>query len=970
MERLFQTIREQTPPALWSVSVETARTATIIELPSPERDERLFRITVGRGAACTVSLSEETEVWQCDCADDADPCRHVVAVVIAERQGRISKEQALRKNEVTGHIAYSFSRREGALFFDRVVVRGEDRVSLEGSLSAFLASDSPLSRGVTFTREDQQIDHVLPTRKSGIFDPHTMGLLLKALSRCSCIELDGVPIRVAGAACEMPLEVVDREDEIVIRGAKVDGVSEVFVNGAVVIDGALAATTDSRLSAEEIIRYAGAGRAFPMSFASELASVVVPALQERVSVIVRSRRLPRAVRSRPRIVVEALSTNDGAGLTVIPRIVYGDPIVGEVVGDGVRPLVRDLVVVRDRVEESRLRRELSTKLSLHPNQARALSGEGIVHFSRQVREWEVTGSGTALTATPIPLSLRITESSGAVALVFEGEASGSVSADEVARAYRRGESFIRLSDGRWGALPTWWLAEHQAILERVLAAKEQGVTKDPRIVSDVEDLCESVGVECPPYLARIREKLTGRVALPNVKLPDDLSAALREYQKVGVEWLSFLRSCGVGALLADDMGLGKTLQALCVVSGRTLIVAPTSVIHGWEEQIRRFRPGLTVCRYHGARRKLDALADITITTYALLRLDIETLSEVRWSTLVLDESQTIKNADSQVAQAAYRLNAEWKLNLSGTPVENSLEDLWSQSSFLNPGLLGSRSEFERYYIEPILAGDSIAAQRLKRRVGTFTLRRLKRDVATELPPKTEVTIECELSSDERLVYDTILGSSRESVVTALEEKRGLFSVLEVLLRLRQACCHVGLIPGCDLSRSSKVDLLGECLARSKASGHRCLVFSQWTSLLDRVEPVLTELGISWDRIDGSTSDRGEVVSRFQREDGADVLLLSLKAGGVGLNLTAADHVYILDPWWNPAVEDQAADRTYRIGQKNPVIVHRLVARDTIEERVLALQAHKRSLLGAATGDGAVERVTPEEILTLLNGGDV
>jgi SNF2 family DNA or RNA helicase len=285
--------------------------------------------------------------------------------------------------------------------------------------------------------------------------------------------------------------------------------------------------------------------------------------------------------------------------------------------------------------------------------------------------------------------------------------------------------------------------------------------------------------------------------------------------------------------------------------------------------------------------------------------------------------------------------------------------------FLNPGLLGGRSEFEEQFGSKIRAGDPTAAHLLRKRVAPFMMRRLKRDVAVELPPKTEVVLECELDSEERLIYESVLAASRGDVLRHLAEDSHLLSVLEVLLRLRQACCHVGLLPGHTTTTSSKVRLLLESLERSIAQGHRALVFSQWTSLLDLVEPSLNERGFSFGRIDGATVDRDGVMRDFQRPDGPSILLLSLKAGGVGLNLTAADHVYILDPWWNPAVEDQAADRAYRIGQVNPVLVHRLVARDTVEERVLALQAHKRQLLSAAVGEGQGIGLTKEDILELL-----
>jgi SNF2 family DNA or RNA helicase len=362
---------------------------------------------------------------------------------------------------------------------------------------------------------------------------------------------------------------------------------------------------------------------------------------------------------------------------------------------------------------------------------------------------------------------------------------------------------------------------------------------------------------------------------------------------------------------------------------------------------------------------LESAADITITTYAVLRLDIEKLTEGAWEMVILDEAQTIRNPESQVARSAYRLNAGFKLNLSGTPVENSLEDLWSQFHFLNPGLLGSRREFEEGIARAVKSGDSEAAGRLRTRVTPFILRRLKRDVAKELPPKTEVVLACELSSEERTLYQAILGASRMELVERLEHGEGIFSALEILLRLRQACCHPELLPGQSAESSSKVDMLVESLCASIEQGHRALVFSQWTSLLDLVEPHLVSRGISFSRIDGSTANRSEVVDQFQRPDGPQVMLLSLKAGGLGLTLTAADHVYILDPWWNPAVEDQAADRAYRIGQENPVIVHRLVAQDTIEERIVDLQQRKRELLAAAIGDSGEVSLSREDVLALL-----
>jgi SNF2 family DNA or RNA helicase len=300
-------------------------------------------------------------------------------------------------------------------------------------------------------------------------------------------------------------------------------------------------------------------------------------------------------------------------------------------------------------------------------------------------------------------------------------------------------------------------------------------------------------------------------------------------------------------------------------------------------------------------------------------------------------------------------------------VENRLEELWSQLHFTHPGLLGARRDFDERYAKPIAQGDADAAARLRARTGRFVLRRTKQQVAPELPPRTEVVVQAELSPEERRVYDAIRATTRREVVEKLQDGAPLFQALEALLRLRQAACHTALVPGQSAERSAKVDLLLEVLESAVSEGHKALVFSQWTSLLDRVEGPLRESGIDFLRLDGSTRDRGAVVEAFQDEAGPPVLLISLKAGGTGLNLTAADNVFILDPWWNPAVEDQAADRAHRIGQDRPVLVTRLVARDTVEERILALQESKRALARAALSDaGPAAALTRDELLDLLS----
>ena len=348
-----------------------------------------------------------------------------------------------------------------------------------------------------------------------------------------------------------------------------------------------------------------------------------------------------------------------------------------------------------------------------------------------------------------------------------------------------------------------------------------------------------------------------------------------------------------------------------------------------------------MCVYHGTQRELNSDADVLITTYSIMRLDENVLSKIVWDVAVLDEAQAIKNPESQVARAAYNIQAKFKVTLTGTPIENRLDDVWSQFNYLNPGLLGARKHFNKNYSRPISAGDEKASTVLHTKLKPFILRRLKSEVATELPKRTTVVLYNELSEEEKHLYKSIHAATKAEVLEKLNLGGGVMQALELLLRLRQTVCHPALIPGQTAKTSAKVELLLSNLEESLAAGHKVLIFSQWTKFLNLIEPHIKERNFSFLRIDGSTRDRGTIVDKFNEDSSIQVMLLSLKAAGVGLNLTAADHVVILDPWWNPAIEEQAADRAHRIGQTKPVIVQKLVAKDTVEEKILALQ-EKRS----------------------------
>ncbi len=966
MEALFSLAKELASSRTWSAGVELARNADFQEQRCVDTEERIFRLIQGpRDRVITVSLSEPNELWQCDCGEDDDPCRHVVATIIAVRQGLQGRALVRPTRAAPGHVIYSFTRQGRRLLFGRFFAWENERTPVNGSLYRALQSLPKGSPGVATSKEEMQLDHILVSKKEGVLDPKTMRLLVSALAESRSIELDGEPIGARREPIVPAVVIMDEAGGFRLRRELDPLATEVFENGVAVRAGVLCGVEDSSLSADELAMFQGEGTLFPTSRAADLAGRVVPILEGKVRVEIRSRELPRARRIAPRIVIETMSDERGEQLTVVPHLLYGEPPLAEIHGERIRYLSKREVPVRDPVEEARLIRDVQSRLHLKFNEAKVFSGEGAILFSSQLKGWETRGEGRSVFTPATGLTPRASADGADLSLFFTTEEGKRAELESVLSAWRSGGSFVPLADGGWGALPKAWLATHREALERLLAAQRGREQLAPHLLSEVSELCDAIGVSPPEYFKRLRDGLDRIASIPDAELPPELTATLRPYQRQGVNWLSFLREYGLNALLADDMGLGKTLQAICIMRGRTLVVAPTSVVHSWRDQIQRFRPNMRVSLYHGPNRELCSEAAVTITTYAVMRLDIEKLIDAGWEMVVLDEAQTIRNPDSQVARAAYRLRAPFKVNLSGTPVENSLEDLWSQFYFLNPGLLGSRRDFEEGFSRAVRSGDANAATRLRSRVTPFILRRLKRDVAKELPPKTEVVLACELSADERTLYEAVLGASRTELLQRLEQGESVFSVLEILLRLRQACCHPALLPGHNAPSSSKVDMLVESLAASIVQEHRALVFSQWTSLLDLVEPHLLERGISFSRVDGSTLNRAELVEQFQRPDGPNVMLLSLKAGGLGLTLTAADHVYILDPWWNPAVEDQAADRAYRIGQEDPVIVHRLVAQDSIEERILELQQRKRELLAAALGESGEVALSREDVLQLL-----
>ncbi|SMF49833.1 DEAD/DEAH box helicase [Pseudobacteriovorax antillogorgiicola] len=534
----------------------------------------------------------------------------------------------------------------------------------------------------------------------------------------------------------------------------------------------------------------------------------------------------------------------------------------------------------------------------------------------------------------------------------------SLRLEELLAALKKQRRFIQLPSGKWATITDVFRKRMEAV-QGVLEEDQEEVFVSPGQAEELERQVEQDNIQIEQASQawwRLKKRIVRKDILDE-NPPRDFKATLRPYQLEGFRWLHRLAVWGMGACLADDMGLGKTIQTLAILQkharkGPSLVVAPVSVASNWQKECEKFCPNLQAMIYRDRDRQdlLDNLMpeDILITSYGLLLRDVEYLKEVDWNCLILDEAQSIKNAKSKTAKAVQSLSSQWTLALSGTPIENHLGDLWSLFRTINPGLLGSWERFKRSYGFPISRDNSEEARaRLEKRIKPFILRRLKKDHLKELPPKSEINLDVEMSSDEMDVYQAIRLEAVQKIEGGDEgqtEAQKRVAILGALTRLRQAACHPKLVMDTWNDSSSKLELFASLAEQVHENRHKALVFSQFTSHLALVREKLDDLGYTYAYLDGSTpvTARQRQVDAFQ-EGGLDFFLISLKAGGTGITLTEADFVIHMDPWWNPAVEDQATDRAYRIGQTKPVTVYRLVSRGTVEDMILNVHREKRQL---------------------------
>lgn len=645
---------------------------------------------------------------------------------------------------------------------------------------------------------------------------------------------------------------------------------------------------------------------------------------------------------------------------------------------------------RDFGQEKAFRNRLETYGAIYRDTSR---GEWFIpEGKREALLHRLTKEGVRLTLEGKPLILDIQvawdiEVGDSKLLVGGAVRYGDANTDleNILDAYLSGQPWFDLPGGSRGYIPKNLALDFQRLEQR-------GDFRDEEIVFEHHDFSlvaelfrDKKGVKRDPSFAAYLSFLEGMTdQRTSIQSPPSLKAQLRPYQKIGFNWLKGLQRFGFGGILADDMGLGKTLQVLALLlhlqenearPPLTLLVVPKTLIWNWEAEIRRFAPSLRAKTHSGPERRDKAFADLSgvdlvITSYGLVRQDVDLLREVSWDLLVLDEAQAIKNPTAKISTAVRTLTASNRLALTGTPIENRPMDLWSLFDFLMPGFLGDKAAFKGTYEQGGL--DSLSS--LGALTAPFILRRMKKQVCDELPSKTEVTLYCEFTPEQKARYDEILMAGKDQLTDPWEDNPSGGSpsvqILTVLLRLRQTACHPALVSGLAPyhGTSGKFEAILETALEILAGGYKILIFSQFVAHLEQVKAMFDQHGIEHHSLYGSTTERKAVIERFKHSSNPCVFLISLKTGGVGLNLTEAGYVFLLDPWWNPATENQAIDRCYRIGQENPVTVYRFITRNSVEENVIRLKEGKKQMEKAVLEQGAWQdlQFSQEELLELID----
>ena len=703
--------------------------------------------------------------------------------------------------------------------------------------------------------------------------------------------------------------------------------------------------------------------------------------------------------------LQILLKESGDYLFFEPLYAYNDIVVQKEDGPSVIQQVGDKIVIleRDLAAERHLMNEIEQLHSgfIRPNEGNVLALKGaevlknnwFFLFIDTLREKQIPLFGTeylkqfkyntAKPSTRLYISSNTDWFDAKVEISFGDQ---KVTVQDIKNMLTNKQQFVPLKDGSLGVLPEKWLNKY-SLLFKVGEGKADNLKLSKYHFSILDELYQQRDEEELIFqLEGKYEKIRERYAIADVAPPAHLLPTLRPYQISGFQWLNYLHDVQWGGILADDMGLGKTIQTLSFLqhlkekNGKlvALVVCPTTLLFNWQNELKKFTPSLTYLIHHGGTRNkaqvLKQETEVIITTYGTLRSDIKMFAEVDFDYVILDESQAIKNPSSKVTKAACLLKAKNKLCLSGTPLQNNTFDIYAQMNFLNPGMLGSIEYFKHNFSMPIDKFDEKEQkEHLRKFVFPFILRRTKEQVAKDLPEKQEMVLYCEMGTEQRKIYEAYRNDYRDKLIGMVEEKgiqKSQLSILQGLMKLRQICDSPAILKEENYPNESvKLEELTREIAEN-IGGHKALVFSQFLGMLALIKEQLTKLGIDYEYFDGGSTiqERERAIDRFQNDDNCRVFLISLKAGGVGLNLTAADYVYIVDPWWNPAVEQQAIDRTHRIGQTKNIFAYRMICNDTVEDKILKLQDRKRSLAKELISDeeGFVKSLSKDDIAYLFS----
>lgn len=840
----------------------TWSSAVSLSRTSPVQFEQILSsiegIVVDQKKSFHPRLGLEDQDWSCDCDTDEDPCLHVMVTSIWVKN-KVTVASTLR-------LQYRFLSDGQQLRLRRVLTRDHQQ---EEALTTSVRRCS----GYAPSAFDIEIEEASMFSVSDILDARCSQALAKIMERHEGITLDGDPIAIHAQPSGWYLDARQENSRFHIELKSEKDAFFFFQNGWVLkADGLYPQKDQQRL--QRLIP----NRSLNASEWAEFQAVhgsEFPQLQESLQIV------------PPRLIIETRGS-----LQVRGKIVYGDPVIAELSDRW----IMTLPVKRQLTKEEQLRHEYEDQFSLRFGEWHSLAAESAVECVKKVQALDrsVHGKaeleGDAWKAFVLRGELEFLGEQG---FGCEGEIFGI--GDVLAS-----QDFLRTDRG-WFRIPSGWVAQHRNSLQLLHRGDAIGKSLAKK----------ALGIEVGESRGQHAWKTYA------------LNATLRPYQEEGILWLRQRLEGSGGAILADDMGLGKTLQSMALIpsGAKTIVACPMSLLENWRSELRKFRSDLRVAIYHGAERRIDTQADVIITSHGLLRSDLERLKSDPWQLLIVDEAHMAKNSESLLHRALVQFPSVAKLLLSGTPIENSAEDLRSLLRVI------SRS------FETIQVRSDEGRKLLSMAARDLVLRRRKADVVMDLPPRLESIVRLKGDDEQLAIYKDLAVQARG------ETSQNPLQILAWLTRLRMAACDPRLVSQ-ESGRGAKVDYLVSRLRTLREAGHKALVFSQWTSFLDLIQQ---ELGDDVLRIDGQTEHRQMIVDRFQNDPSVSCMLMSLKAGGVGLNLTAADHVFIMDPWWNPAAEAQAADRSHRIGQQNPVHIYKLVTEDTIEEKVIVLQAEKMEM---------------------------